>query len=302
MSPFNYILTCCLVIFFSGLSAQDDLDLLSLLGEEETTNFATATFKTTRVINAQSLENTAKGVLDFKISHRFGFLSGGGYELFGLDNATIRIGADYGLTNWLTIGFGRSSLEKMYDGFFKVKFLRQSSGKKKMPVSASFFSSIALNTLKWQNPDRQNYFTSRLFYSAQLIIGRKFTEGFSLQVMPTIVHRNLVKTESESNDVFAIGLAGRQKLTKRLSINAEYFYVLPDQLAPGFKDSFSIGFDLETGGHVFQLHFTNSTSMVEKGFITETTGDWSQGDVHFGFNVSRVFTLGGGKKKKRKEH
>ncbi len=274
-----------------NLSAQDDL--LSLLGDDDepVIEYATAAFKTNRVINLHSIESTSGGVLDVKISHRFGFVNGGISELFGLDAASIRIGADYGISNRITAGFGRSSHEKTYDGFLKYKFLRQSSGAKVMPVTAALFASVAIKTVPWANPDRKNYFTSRLYYTYQLIVGRKFGEAFSLQLSPTLVHRNLVRTKSESNDVLALGVAVRQKLTKRLAINAEYIYVLPDQLADGYRNSLSIGFDIETGGHVFQLHFTNSTSMIEKGFVTENIGDWANGGVHFGFNVSRVFTL-----------
>ena len=280
-----------LLLSCSSMYGQEEDDLLSLLGEEETTDYAFASFKTNRVINLHSLENTAKGVLDIKISHRFGFLNGGIYELFGLDQASIRIGGEYGVSDRLMIGLGRSSFEKTYDGFLKYKILRQSSGKKNMPITASFLTSAAINTLRFQDPDRDNLFSSRLSYTFQAILGRKFTESFSLQLSPTLVHRNLVATNDEANDVLALGIGSRMKLTKRTSINFEYIYVAPDQLAPGFKNSFSIGFDIETGGHVFQLHFTNSTSMIEKGFITETTGDWFDGDIHFGFNVSRVFTV-----------
>ncbi len=274
----------------TGLWAQDDL--LSLLGEEEPTiDYATASFKTTRVINLQSLETTAHGVLDVKIQHRFGFLSGGFSELFGLDAATIRIGADYGLTDRLTIGFGRSSYEKTYDGFFKYKLLRQSSGARVMPVTLLLFGSTAIKTIPWQNPDRVNYFSSRLYYTWQLIVGRKFNDNFTLQLSPTVVHRNLVKTRDEAHDVLALGIGMRHKLTKRVALNLEYTYVLPGQLLPGYRNMLSVGFDIETGGHVFQLHFTNSTSMVEKGFVTETTGNWLEGGIHFGFNISRVFTV-----------
>lgn len=284
---FSFVLLC----IGNALHAQDD-DLLSLLGEEEeTTEKVTASFKTNRVINLHSLESTPGGVLDIKISHRFGMLNRGAYELFGLDQASIRIGGDFGITKRLTIGVGRSSFEKTYDGFAKYKFLWQTTGKRKMPISAALFGSTAIQTLKWQNPDRENYFSSRVYYTAQLIIGRKFSEGFSLQISPTLVHRNLVKFSIESNDVFALGIAGRIKLSKRIALNTEYIYVLPDQLLPGYRNSFSIGFDLETGGHVFQLHFTNSTSMIEKGFITQTNGEWGDGGIHFGFNVSRVFTV-----------
>ncbi len=289
----KYIFTFLMVLFlslFTNLTAQED-DLLSLLEEEEVTNYATAAFKTNRVINLHSIESTAKGVLDVKISHRFGFINGGFYELFGLDNASIRIGADYGILDQLTVGFGRSSFEKTFDGFLKYKFLRQSKGKKNMPITAAAFSSMAIKTLRWENPDRENLFSSRLYYSFQVILGRKFSKNFSFQISPSLVHRNLVKTKAESNDVFALGAATRIKLTSRLALNAEYIYVLPDQLAPEYRNSFSIGFDIETGGHVFQLHFTNSTSMIEKGYITETVGKWTNGDIHFGFNVSRVFTV-----------
>lgn len=280
----------CACLYSAPLRAQDDL--LSLIEDDEPViEYAEAGFKTTRVINSHSFENTAGGVLDVKISHRFGFINGGAYELFGLDNATIRIGADYGITDRLMVGLGRSSVGKTYDGFAKYKFLRQSSGARTMPFSAAYVGTIAVQTLKWANPERDNYFSSRLYYSHQLLLGRKFSESFSLQLMPTLVHRNLVPTETDKHDVLALGAAVRQKLTKRLALNAEYYYNLPDQLAAGFRNSLSIGFDIETGGHVFQLHFTNSTAMIEKGFITETTGNWLDGDIHFGFNISRVFTL-----------
>lgn len=280
-----------LLLFFSFNSFCQD-DLLSLLGDDTpTTEYVTASFKTNRVINLHSLENTGKGVLDVKISHRFGFVNGGFSELFGLDAATIRIGADYGISDQLTVGLGRSSYEKTYDGFLKYKFLRQSTGAKEMPISVALLATTAIKTLPFQNPDRKNYFRSRLYYTYQLIVGRKFSEKFSLQLSPTLVHRNLVRTSAESNDVIAINAASRFKISKRVAINAEYTYVLPDQLADGYRNALSIGFDIETGGHVFQLHFTNSTSMIEKGFIGETVGDWTDGGVHFGFNVSRVFNL-----------
>lgn len=303
MSVYRFIVLLGLLLFSAlPLAAQEDTtDLLSLLEQEdvtEKTEYAKASFKTTRVINAQSMENVAGGVLDMKISHRFGFVSGGAYELFGLDQAYIRIGLDYGITDRLMVGWGRSNFEKTYDLFFKYKLLRQSKGKKNMPVTLSWFSSTSINTLKWQDTTRVNYFSSRLAYTHQVILGRKFTEGTSLQIMPTMVHRNLVKNLGENNDVYALGIAGRQKITKRMAINAEYFYLIPGQVDDKYQNSLSLGLDIETGGHVFQLHFTNSTSMIERGFVTETVGAWSRGDIHFGFNVSRVFTI---KRKKKAE-
>ncbi|MBK8054534.1 MAG: hypothetical protein IPK35_15035 [Saprospiraceae bacterium] len=275
----------------SFLSLYSQEDMLSLLGEDKTTDYVNASFKTNRVINLHSLENTAGGVLDFKISHRFGTLNGGFYELFGLDNSSIRLGFEYGLSDLITVGVGRSSFEKAYDGFVKYKFLRQSTGEKNMPITAALLLTSSIQTLKWADPERENYFSSRLYYTTQLILGRKFSESFTFQLSPTMVHRNLFKTNTEKNDVYALGAGGRIKLSKRVALNAEYIYLLPDQVASDIKNSLSIGFDIETGGHVFQLHCSNSTSMIEKGFIAETANSWSDGGIHFGFNISRVFTL-----------
>jgi hypothetical protein len=279
----------------------DTTDLMAQLEQEasakDPVNYTTAIFKTTRLINGHSIENVAKGVLDVKISHRFGTLNTGFYELFGLDNASMRMGVDYGITPYLMVGIGRSTFQKTYDGFFKLKLLRQSSGLKNMPVSLSLVSTMAVQTLRWADPDRENYFSSRLSYTHQLLVARKFSESLSLQLMPTFIHRNLAIRADEPNDLWALGIGGRQKLSKRVSVNVEYYYMLPDSKLDGTSNSLSVGFDIETGGHVFQLHFTNSTAMTEKNFISETTGKWERGDVLFGFNISRVFTIGKSKKK-----
>lgn len=271
------------------LVAQDDL--LSLLGEEETTDYATASFKTNRVINMHSLENTHSGVLDFKINHRFGMLNQGAYDLFGLDNASIRLGLDYGVTKNLQIGVGRSTFQKMIDGYAKYRILHQSTGKRNMPITLTAVAGMYVNTLKWAEPDRENYFTSRLSYTFQALIGRKFNDWITVQLAPTLIHRNLVGTFAEENDVYGIGIGVRQRITRRVTLNAEYMYLLPDQVRDGIMNSFSIGADIETGGHVFQLHLTNSTGMAEPAAFTETTGDWLDGGIHFGFNISRVFTI-----------
>ncbi|MFM9945859.1 MAG: DUF5777 family beta-barrel protein, partial [Bacteroidia bacterium] len=274
-----------------GFTQTDTTDLMSLLGTEEETNYTTATFKTTRLMNGHSVENQAAGVLDFRINHRFGNINGGTYEWFGLDQANVKIGLDYGILPWLMVGLGHTNVDKTYDGFIKAKILRQSSGKKKMPISLSFLTSSAATTLKWQYPDRKNYISSRFSYTHQLLIARKFNNATSIQLMPTLVHRNLIDSSKYKNDVIALGIGGRQKLTQRVSVNVEYYYVLPNQINEKYKNSLSIGFDLETGGHVFQLHFTNSRGMTEPQAITQTLGSWLKGDVRFGFNISRVFTL-----------
>ena len=284
--------------FAKKINAQDTLDLMSQLEKElgneekDMTNYTTATFKTTRLINGHSVENVGKGVMDVKISHRFGKVNGGAYELFGLDNASMRMGMDYGINRYLMVGIGRNTYEKTYDAFFKLKILRQSTGKRNMPITLSYVPTIALKTIKYEDPNRKNYFTSRLFFTHQLLIGRKFSDNTSLQLMPTFSHRNLVQLNADPNDLMAIGIGGRQKLTKRVSINAEYYYQIPGYKLTGTTDCFSLGFDIETGGHVFQLHFTNSPGMTERSFISETKGNWSKGDILFGFNISRVFTIG----------
>lgn len=277
--------------------AQDSSDISKLLEnelkteEKGQTEYVTATFKTTRLINGHTVENTGRGVMDLKVSHRFGTLNGGAYEFFGLDNATMRLGFDFGLTNRLMVGVGRSTFEKTFDAFFKYKILRQSRGNHAMPVTVSYVPTVALKTQKWDDPGEKNYFSSRLFYTHQLIIGRKMSDGLSLQVMPTFIHRNLAARVSDPNDILAIGVGGRQKLSKRISFNAEYYYQLPGYKLPGTSNALSVGFDIETGGHVFQLHFTNSRGMTERQFISETTGSWGKGDILFGFNISRVFTI-----------
>jgi Membrane bound beta barrel domain (DUF5777) len=296
-----------LILFFFGAFAASTLyaqgegdDLMSLLDDGPVTDYTTASFKTNRVINGHSVENTAAGVLDMKISHRFTPLRRGVYDIFGLDNASIRIGVDYGITNRLMIGVGRSSFEKIYDGFVKYKILRQSSGARKMPVTLTYLSDIQIKSVKFDDTERENYFSSRIFYTHQLLIGRKFSDRLTLQLMPTIIHRNLVATAADANDVFAMGVAGRVKLTKRTSFNVEYYHVLPNQIvSQPLYQTLSVGFDIETGGHVFQLHFSNSPDMTYKGFITEAPEPWFWmndedrllSGIRFGFNVSRVFTV-----------
>ncbi len=279
-----------IVLSSSGLLAQDDLMALMEKEAKPEATFTESTFKGTRLINGHSVETRKKGVLDVIISHRFGRLNSGGYEFFGLDDSNVRLGLDYGVTNRLNVGIGRNSFEKTYDGFLKYKVLQQSA-QKGVPVSVVGFASVALKTLKTGNPEGEPSANSRLAYCYQALIARKFSTAFSFQLAPTFVHRNSLLLDMDETDVAAIGAGGRLKLTRRVSLNAEYFYQLNAGANPDIHNSFSIGFDIETGGHVFQLHLTNSRAMIEKGFITETYGDFFDGDIHFGFNISRVFQL-----------
>jgi hypothetical protein len=263
-----------------------DLETESKKSDVTTINKITAAFKSTRVVNSHTVEMVGKHNLDFRISHRFGFLSSGAYDLFGLDNATMRMGFDYGLSNKINIGIGRSTVDKEIDAFFKYKILQQSSGKTNMPISIAYVLSAMHYGLK-TTPDLS--FSNRMSFAHQLLIARKFDDNFSFQLMPSLVHINAVPLITDDNNLYSLGTASRIKISKRVAINAEYFYQF-NQLA-NTTNSLSLGFDIETGGHVFQLHCTNSTGMNERGFITNTTGKWGDGDIRFGFNIVRTFAL-----------
>ena len=287
------ILLPFLLFAFIYSDAQDLEDLISD-DEDEEVVYTFATFKTTRLVNGHSIEQAGKGVLDFKISHRFGPPESGRpfYNFLGLDQANIRLGLEYGVTDRLMIGVGRSKDPgKAYDGFLKYKVLRQSSGAGNMPITMSYFASAVVKTADFANPTKDYPSSARWYYTHQLLIARKFNERLSLQISPTLVHRNLVATMSESNDVLACGIGGRYMITGGVSLNLEYYYVLPDQLSDDYYHSLAIGFDIETGGHVFQLHFTNSIGMNEPAFITESNTPFDGTGIRFGFNLSRVFTL-----------
>ncbi|TLM90648.1 hypothetical protein FDY95_17970 [Hymenobacter jeollabukensis] len=273
-------------------AAQDDL--LQQLEQQSTTeakpDFATGTFKGTRIVNGQSIETPASGSMQFLIGHRFGQLNSGAYNFFGLDQATIRLGLEYGLNDRLAVGIGRSSMDKTFDGFVKYKALRQHSGPHAVPVTVTLLATSTITTLKFPvGADRST--SSRMAYSYQALVARKFSPGLSAQLMPTLVHRNLVPLPGDDNDVYAVGGAVRQKLTKRIALTAEYYYVLSSTTANQTHNPLALGFDIETGGHVFQLHFTNAQGMVDPLFIPRTTGNFFKGDIFFGFNISRSFGL-----------
>lgn len=286
------IISFALLLLISPMYAQDIDDLLEEATGSET-EYVTATFKSTRIVSGHSIERMPEGQLDFRISHRFGEVNTGAYNLWGIDQANIHFGFDYGITNWLMIGVGRGTYEKTYDGLVKFSILRQSTGAKVMPVSLSFLSTVAINSLRWEGQGELPFW-NRASYSSQLLVARKFSERFSFEINPTYVHRNMVDTELDPNDLWAVGAGTRFKLTRRLSINAEYYFVVPpmnDFRSKKTYNPLSIGLDIDTGGHIFQIHVTNSLAMIEKGFIGETTGQWAKGGIHLGFNISRVFAL-----------
>jgi len=281
-----------LITFYTVGIAQDDL-----LGELEksenlTPEFTTATFKSTRLINGQTIETKSKGELEFIFAHRFGKVSDGIYELFGLDQAFVRLGLEYGLTDRLGLGFGRNSVDKTMDGYLRYKLFRQQSGVKSFPVSVTGFGNMAVRTSpRKEDADFDITLEDRIAYTSQLLIARKFSSSFSLQLMPTFVHKNTVDGSIETNDQFALGIGGRIKVSRSIALTSEYYYRINVPESNPYYNSIGFGIDIETGGHVFQLVMSNAQGLTERAFLTETTSDFFAGEIHLGFNVTRTFQL-----------
>lgn len=286
------ILSLIFILISILSSAQDDL--LNELTKEPVANETIATFKGSRIINLQSVETRPRGTLEFIFSHRFGRINQGAYTLWGLDDAYVRLGLEYGITDRLGVGMGRNSIDKSFDAFMRYKVLAQQPGK--IPVTIT-----ALGTLNYRSSPKKDESIvpitakDRISYVGQLLIARKFTPGLSLQVNPIFVHRNTIDQQVENNDDFALGIAGRQKISRSMALTAEYLVRLnhKENNAPVYERYNAIGFglDIETGGHVFQLIFTNSLGLIERAVVAETSGNFWDGDIHFGFNVTRTFQL-----------
>ena len=276
-------------------------DLLAMLDEESEppVSFVQGTFKSVRMVNGYSSEIAGKNDLIFSISHRFGPVSGGAYEFYGLDQSTIRLGFEYGFNDRISLGIGRSSYEKLFDGFVKVKILRQKSNG--FPVTVTLMEGMQYKSLKWARRELDYPETARLSYVHELFIARKFNNRLSVQLVPVIVHRNWVTEKEEQNIVGAVGIGGVYTVNHWLGINAEYYHLLPGYTADNFKNSLAVGVEIETGGgHVFQIHVSNSTGMTEKNFVPENDGSWLDGDVALGFNLIRVFNLDKKSRKKKR--
>jgi hypothetical protein len=279
--------------FFSGSwhNCFAQVDLLALaMDSSNGREKALAAFQGNRIISGQSVQTVGKNNLDFLISHRFDRLNRGVYDFFGLDGALIRLGLDYGLTDHLTVGLGRSNYFKTYDIYGKYRVLQQTADNY-LPFTATAFFSLNVRTQDVFGA-KQLVGADRLTYTTQLLLARRFSPNFSFQLSPTYIYRVRPELAMDPQGVFALGLGGRVRLTKRISLTGEYYSVFPDQINPVYANSLMLGFDIDTGGHVFQLHFTNSYGMTERYFITETTDSWARGDIHFGFNISRTFSLG----------
>jgi len=304
MKKYLFLASFLLSIFKISF-AQDDL--MDILDKEEKpeTHYVTATFKSTKIVSSNSVETNGEGQLNFVIQHRFGRISDGINQFFGLDNSNIRLALEYGVLDNLDIAFGRSSFEKTLDFSVKYRVLRQSTGAKKMPITLAGFASMQIITGPFADPSRKNYFTSRMSYAYQIMIARKLGKWVSFQLTPTLVHKNLVQTKGDKNDIFSLGAGASVRVSGSFRVNLEYYWVVPGQISSLYsgekvRDAFSVGVDIETGGHVFQIHLSNSRGMLEKKLATETTGDWLKGQVNLGFNITRAFSLYDTKKMKQK--
>jgi hypothetical protein len=286
------ILIALLSLFSLMTQGQSLLDQLSdEIKQRPETTYTVATFKSTRIVNGQSIETVGKHGLNVVISHRFGNLSSGIHQFYGLDQSSIRIGLEYGLTERMDLGIGRSREQELVDGYFKYKILRQSTGAYNMPVTLTLYSSMQVKAQKWLHPEITHTLSDRFSYVNELLIARKFSSEFSIQLVPGFVHRNLTDSVRDKNLVPYLGFGARYKITKRMSLSAEYYMVYPGSTSLPTYNPFSFGIDIETGGHVFQLHFSNSRGMQEKIMIPDNPNNWFRGDFGFGFNIIRNFNL-----------
>lgn len=282
------LLMLLLLISFKGIS-QDDL--LAEIDKQDSVQFAEAAFKGLKIVNLESTKLASKRNLYFVVSHRFGSVKEGISEFFGLDRAVTRLHFIYGLSDGWNVGFSRSSFQKTYDLNTKYRLIRQRAGGS--PVTVVGFNGILLNGNLDEAlvPDLE--FIDRLGYISQILISRKFSEGISLELAPSFFYDNYLPDIAGDQDQmkaqFSMGVGGRIKLSKRLSLNIDYAAHLNRADNNPFKDPLSIGVDIETGGHVFQLHFTNAQPSFENGFLGQANGSWGDGVIFFGFNLSRNF-------------
>jgi hypothetical protein len=286
----KFLVVTFLCICFLHVSAQNESLMTGLEDSTPVTQKVTGAFKSTRVINAHSVEMLAKGNLDFRILHRFGFVSSGIKQFFGLDQASMRMSFDYGITNNFTVGIGRSTFRKELDVFAKARILQQTKGAKEFPFSLVVVGGYAVHTDE-SAPSEKLTVVDRSSYYLQTIIGRKCNAKFSIQLSPIFVHTNFPVVRTDDQNIFALGGGLRYKVSKRMALTLDYHHPF-GKLDQSFTDPLSVGVDIETGGHVFQLHFSNTTGMNERAYITQTTGDFFKGDIRFGFNLSRIFKIG----------
>ena len=286
----KYFLLLFLIIQCWNVQAQQKKVVDKQSNDSHVTQKISGTFKSTRVINAHSTEMLVKGSMDVRILHRFGLINQGYKQFYGLDNATMRIGFDYGVTQNLMVGIGRSTFRKELDAFAKIRFLQQTSGYKAIPVSILLAGGVTVWTEQSFDSVKPHLADRTAFY-LQLIMGKKFTNSLSLQLSPILVNSGRAVNSGGNETIVALGGGGRIRLSKRMALTIDYHHPL-GSIKPGNRSPLSVGVDIGTGGHVFQLHFSNAAGMNERAYITQTTNNFLKGDIRFGFNLSRLFFLG----------
>ncbi|MBB6372164.1 DUF5777 family beta-barrel protein [Chryseobacterium shigense] len=273
-----------LSVLASGLaSAQEDL-LKDIDTLKTTTENSQPAFKALQIVTGQSTKLSAKNEWYIVVAHRFGDISTGFKNFFGLDDASTKLGVIYGVTDNVSVSLSRETNMKTFEGAVKYKFVKQTEN---FPADIVGYNVMALNT----DLDKDNYphlkFGDRLSYLTQALISRRFNDKFSLQLSPSYIHKNLYDPAIEDKNQFLTGLGGRYKISRRISVNAEYFVNFDNHSF--YKNPLSLGMDIETGGHVFQLLFTNSQINSDIGYLSNAVGKWGKGQIFFGFNLYRVF-------------
>ena len=318
-------LATTLVVGLSVFAQDDMLSLLDSAGSKKTHERVLTTFKEAKIINAQTTETVRAGTWAFNITHRFGNIgvasNGGGHTLYGLDNISdIRIGFDFGITKDLTAGVGRSKADELIDGYLKYRVMTQTTDNH-IPFSMALYGDMSYNPQAasvFYNgiaPNSSDYTfkqndVHRFTYVGQLILARRFGSRFSIELLPTYCHRNYVlaninpnNSAAETNDLFSLGGGFRLKFTKRIAFICDYFYTNSkyrmNNTANPYYMPLAVGVEIETGGHVFHITFTNATGIIENNFIPNTTDSWTKGGYKFGFNISRVFNYNGKKTAKK---
>jgi hypothetical protein len=283
----------CLLIGCYELNAQvDDLELMLEKEVGPVKDETKATFLSTFVLSNPSVEMLDKKGINMRISHKFGFLNSGSESFYGFDNSSSYIGLDYAPLNRINVGIGRSTFRKSVNSHIKINVFRQSKGYRSIPLTIALYGELDYRTQKYFNSDLQEDRLGRIEYSSQLLIARKFGNIFSLQLMPTFIHRNLVETENDTNNIYALGIGGTLRLQKVLRLNFEYFWVSEhDTPKTDYYSPISFGICYQTSRHAFELFATNSTGITANNNIAFTTGNFWKGDIGIGFNISIIFSV-----------
>ena len=298
----------------TSFSQNDSLNLEKENLKNESTQKVVYTFKTTKIVNSQNIETVKKCNLDLRIAGRFGNIYNNGanslneaaHDAFGLDKLSdLRISLDYGITDNITIGIGRSKYREMYDAAIKWRFFNQRENDR-VPISVCFYGNLGYTSMTSDNlyagtirPKTKE--AHRIQYTSQLLIARKFNSWFSLQIMPTFIHRNFIKQQlntnngkEDQNGLLSFGIGGKLKMSKRVALCIDYFYNLSEYQTDNpnaYYNPLGIGLEIETNGHVFLINYTNGTAILESSLLTSTQDTWTKGQIKLGFNIFKWFAL-----------